>query len=93
MNRVERLFCIEPPESNPDAGLIIVALKLSPATVVCAGTTIGNWPSSYTPAFTNIIAGAVADGVPIFATAYLIDLNGLSIAEPKPLASVPLVET
>ena len=40
-----------------------------------------------------MIAGAVADGVPIFPTAYLIDLNGLSIAEPKPLASVPLVET
>ena len=90
---VERLFCIEPPESKPDAGFIIVALKLSPAIVVCAGTTIGNCASSYTPALTKIIAGAVADGVPIFPTAYFIEANGLSIAAPNPLASVPLGET
>ena len=43
---VERLFCIEPPESKPAAGLITVALKLSPAIVVCAGTTIGTCASS-----------------------------------------------
>ena len=93
MNKVERLFCIEPPESNPEPGLTIVARKLSPAIVVCARTTIGNCTSSYTPDFTNITAGAVADGVPIFATAYLIVLNAVSIAVPKPLASVPHVET
>ena len=46
LNRVERLFCIEPPESKPDAGLTTVALILSPAIVVCAGTTIGNDASS-----------------------------------------------
>ena len=90
---MERLFCTEPPESKPAAGLTIVALKLSPAIVVCAGTTIGNCPSSYTPALTKIIAGAVADGVPIFPTAYLIDANARSIEPPKPLASVPLGET
>ena len=40
-----------------------------------------------------MIAGAVADGVPIFETAYLIVLNAVSIAVPNPLASVPLGET
>ena len=60
---------------------------------MCAGTTIGNIVSSYTPALTKMIAGAVADGVPIFATAYLIVLNAVSIAVPNPLPSVPLGET
>ena len=40
-----------------------------------------------------MIAGAVADGVPIFEQAYFIERKGLSIAEPNPLPSVPLVET
>ena len=39
---------------------------------MCGGTTIGNCPSSYTPALTKMIAGAVAEGVPIFEQAYLI---------------------
>ena len=42
LNNTERLFATEPPESFPAPGLTSVALKLSPAIVVCAGTTIGN---------------------------------------------------
>ena len=44
-------------------------------------------------AFTNMIAGFVAVGVPILEQAYLIDANALSIEPPKPLASVPADET
>ena len=40
-----------------------------------------------------MIAGAVADGVPMFATAYLIVKNGVSIEVPNPLASVPFLAT
>ena len=40
-----------------------------------------------------MIAGAVAEGVPMFEQAYFIEANGLSIAAPNPLASVPLGET
>ena len=93
MNRVERLFCIEPPESKPEPGLIIVALKLSPAIVVCAGTTIGNCVSSYVPALTKIIAGLVAVGVEIFVQAYFIVLYAVSTEPPLPDASCPLVDT
>ena len=40
-----------------------------------------------------MIAGAVAEGVPIFATAYLIVKNGVSIEPPNPLLSVPFFAT
>ena len=93
LNIVERLFCTDPLESKPDAGLIIVALKLSPAIVVCGGTTIGSCASSYVPALMKSIAGFTEVGVPIFVDAYLIVLNGRSTEPPKPLASVPLGET
>ena len=73
--------------------MITVALILSPAIVVCAGTTIGNCASSYVPALTNIIAGFVAVGVPIFATAYLIEANAVSKPPPAPAVSVPSLET
>ena len=92
LNIVERLFCTEPPESKPAAGFITVALILSPAIVVCAGTTIGNCASSYVPALTNIIAGFVAVGVPMFATACLIEANAESIEEPSD-ESEPFLET
>ena len=42
---------------------------------------------------TNIIAGFVAVGVPIFATAYLIEANALSKPEPAPDVSEPFLET
>ena len=87
------MFCTDPLESKPDAGLIIVALKLSPAIVVCGGTTFGSCASSYVPALMKSIAGLVEFGVPIFAEAYFIVLNGLSTEPPNPLASVPLGET
>ena len=73
--------------------MTIVALKLSPAIVVCAGTTIGNDVSSYTPDLTKMIAGDVAEGVPIFETAYLIVKNGVSIEPPNPLLAVPFFAT
>ena len=87
------MFCTDPLESKPDAGLIIVALKLSPAIVVCGGTTIGSCASSYVPALMKRIAGLVEVGVPIFVDAYLIVLNGRSTEPPKPLASVPVSYT
>ena len=74
---------IEPPESNPDAGLIVVALKLSPTIVVYGGTTIGRAVSSYTPPFTNITAGALIVGVPICPQAYLIVFHAVSIEAPR----------
>ena len=73
--------------------MIIVALKLSPAIVVCGGTTIGSCASSYVPALMKSIAGFTEVGVPIFVEAYLIVLNGRSTEPPNPLASVPLGET
>ena len=84
---MERLFCIEPPESNPEAGLTMVALRLSPAIVVNAGTTIGSDASSYVPAFTKMIAGLVAVGVEIFVQAYFILLYAVSTDPPLPDAS------
>ena len=83
----------EPPESNPEAGFIILALKLSPAIVVNGGTTIGSCVSSYTPPFTIITAGVVAVGVPIFCEAYLSVFHAVSIDPPRPATSTPLVAT
>ena len=40
-----------------------------------------------------MIAGAVAVGVPIFATAYLIEANAESNDPPAPLESDPFLET
>ena len=67
--------------------MTIVALRLSPAIVVNAGTTIGNDASSYTPAFTKMIAGVVAVGVEISEHAYLILLYAVSTDPPLPEAS------
>ena len=53
----------------------MVALRLSPAIVVNAGTTIGSDASSYVPAFTKMIAGLVAVGVEMFEQAYLIAVS------------------
>ena len=41
-NRVDLVLRTEPLESKPDAGLIIVVLKLSPVIVVYGGTMIGS---------------------------------------------------
>ena len=43
--------------------------------------------------FVEHACGAGADGVPICATAYFIEANGLSTELPKPLASVPFLAT
>ena len=87
------LFRTEPPESNPEPGLTIVFLKLSPAIVVKGGTIIGRPISSYTPPFIKMMAGVVAVGVPILGQAYLIVLNAVSTDPPRPAASTPLVAT
>ena len=57
------------------------------------GTTIGNDVSSYVPAFTKMIAGLAEVGVPILEQAYFRVLNAESTEVPKPLESVPVVET
>ena len=84
---------IDPPESRPEPGLMIVVLKLSPVIVVKGGTIIGREVSSYTPPFIKMIAGAVAVGVPILVQAYLTVLNAVSTDPPRPAASIPLVAT
>ena len=90
LNNVERVFRVEPPESKPAAGLIVVARRLSPTIVQKGGTMIGSCASSYVPAFTKITAGATFDGViGKLEQAYFRDAQAASIDPPRPDASTP----
>ena len=91
LSNVERVFRVDPPESKPAPGLIVVARRLSPTIVVYSGIIIGSCVSSYVPDFTKITAGESFVGVTgKFATAYLFDAQAASIDPPRPAASTPL---
>ena len=90
LNNVDLWLTVEPPESNPGAGLTVVARRLSPTIVVYSGTIIGNAVSSYVPAFTKITAGESFDGVVgKLEQAYFKDAQAASNDPPRPAASTP----